>query len=235
MMAKGHEEARSRWSRDNYRTHIWATRISISTVFPHLPAISQDSTYSNHPEPYSTKRKKSIHPMSFYLLATIFLLLLYQTVNIVLIIRLLLQDFARAIYHFHTHLLSSRRACYPRIYILPRAFTATQRICDMATRSYNTILLAASKLTTSARGLRDPVKACLLSLLKRIKATLSTASDSPGLVQCAGHTEKGRCGREKRIVGSGVWYCPQHVWQGNGVEGLVCMLSDLSLGSTGNV
>ena len=156
--------------------------------------------------------------MSFYLLATISLLLLCQIINLVLLIRLLLQDLENTVQHLYNKVSTNPTAHHLRN-TLHITFTATQVICRIGIRLCNTILLGASKTIHLVRGLHDPTKALILSLIKQIKATLSPVGDSPRLVLCAGYTGKGRFRKKRRIVGGGIWYCSQYEGQGNEVEG----------------
>ena len=161
------------------------------------------------------------------LIVTILLLLLVlQSFTAVLFIRnvivnttrlifLLLRDLWRATQYLYTTITAHTAAHSLRDRVLQGVVTSIQSMWKTAALVCRRIFLGASTVVWSIWGLQDRVRDRIFPAPSRHDATSSVPSDSSRTVQCSGFTDRGRCGREKAIVGGGVWYCFQHQRQGH--------------------
>lgn len=153
----------------------------------------------------------AILPLSFLLQSfTAVLFIRNAIVNTVWLVCLLLQDLWTATRYLHANITANTAAQSLRNRGLQAIVTAIRRICGMASRLCRAILLGASTAVGSVWALQDRVRDGVFPAPSRDEATSSAPSDSLRRVQCSGFTDGGQCGREKAVVGDGVWYCFQH-------------------------
>ena len=198
-----------------------AAERTISVVLSYIVELLEFSFQLIDPPMYDiTLFILAIIPLSFLLQSfTVVLFIRNAIVNTAWLIFLLLQDLWTATRYLHTSITANTAAHHLGNRVLQEVVTTIQSICGMATRLCRVIFLGASAGVRSIWALQDGVKDRIFPAPSRNEATSSAPpEDSSRRLQCSGFTDSGRCGREKAVVGDGIWYCFQHRRQDAGAK-----------------